>query len=297
MSKAGIVGVHHDNLHELLLKLTGPARAHYYGRYTDNDEPTLLAAMAHLSSEFGAIYGEAKLWAGIYQFKRKPGCPGKDVTRALAANRQKMLAASFPAARSEAEDMYYLHELSLTAAQLAVFLAQLSGRADVSDAHLQRLTGAPDGTRGFPRPLPGRARILRNGASGGDERVARRHPQPYSTSTAPAAVQLMYPPGEPSGRCAGPKGRLGNPPGHPQRYYGPRQGDNSAFLTRNAAVFTERQANRERFGCTPAQLPAQGHIPHWECHYHGQDASETDRALRVPGSGREVLGQRSNRRP
>ena len=103
--------------------------------------------MAHLSSEFGAKYGEAKLWAGVYQFKRKPGCPGKDVTRALAANRQKMLAAGIPAARSEAEDMYYLHELSLMAAQLAVFLAQLSGRADVSDAHLQRLMGAPDGTR------------------------------------------------------------------------------------------------------------------------------------------------------
>jgi hypothetical protein len=30
MSKAGIVGVHHDNLRELRLKLTGPARAHYY---------------------------------------------------------------------------------------------------------------------------------------------------------------------------------------------------------------------------------------------------------------------------
>ena len=98
MSKAGIVGVHHDNLRELRLKLTGPARAHYYGRYTDNDEPTLLAAMAHLSSEFGAKYGEAKLWAGVYQFKRKPGCPGKDVTRTLAANRQKMLAAGIPAA-------------------------------------------------------------------------------------------------------------------------------------------------------------------------------------------------------
>ena len=65
MSKAGIVGVHHDNLRELRLKLTGPARAHYYRRYTDHNEPTLLAAMAHLSSEFGAKYEEAKLWAGV----------------------------------------------------------------------------------------------------------------------------------------------------------------------------------------------------------------------------------------
>ena len=36
------------------------------------------------------------------------------------------------------------------------------------------------------------------------------------------------------------------------------QGDNlnlnTAFLTRNAAVFTDRQTNRECFGCTPEQL-------------------------------------------
>jgi hypothetical protein len=54
MSKADIVGVHHDTLRELLLKLTGPVRAYYHGRYTDNDEQTLLAALAHLPSEFGA---------------------------------------------------------------------------------------------------------------------------------------------------------------------------------------------------------------------------------------------------
>jgi hypothetical protein len=42
----------------------GPARAHYYGRNTDNDEPTLFAAMAHLghlSSALGDMYGEAEL--------------------------------------------------------------------------------------------------------------------------------------------------------------------------------------------------------------------------------------------
>ncbi len=59
---ACIVGVHHDYLRELRLKLTGPVRAHYYGRYTDNDEPTLLAAMAHLSSKFGGRYWEARLF-------------------------------------------------------------------------------------------------------------------------------------------------------------------------------------------------------------------------------------------
>jgi hypothetical protein len=326
MSKAGIVGVHHDNLRELRLKLTGPARAHYYGRYTDNDEPTLLAAMAHLSCEFGAKYGEAKLWAGVYQFKRKPGCPGKDVTRALAAQRQKMLAAGIPTARSEAEDMYYLHELSLTAAQLAVFLAQLSGRADVSDAHLQRLMGAPDGTRreSFLPALTSsdeRTELFETRLGlivafldhdpgepghGGTARVATTSETPDDN---PSPVPPARPP-PPSTSCTPPANREAvvlalkadwdarrTRAGHAPRYYGPRQGDNSAFLTRNAAVFTERQANRECFGCTPEQLAAQGHIPHWECKHHGQDASETDRALRVPGSGREVLGPRTNRRP
>ncbi len=40
----------------------------------------------------------------------------------------------------------------------------------------------------------------------------------------------------------------------------------------NAQVFAERKASRACFGCTPAQLEAQGPIPH--CKYHGQDASE-----------------------
>jgi hypothetical protein len=282
--------------------------------------------MAHLSSEFGAKYGEAKLWAGVYQFKRKPGCPGKDVTRALAANRQKMLAAGIPAARSEAEDMYYLHELSLTAAQLAVFLAQLSGRADVSDAHLQRLMGAPDGTRreSFRPALTSsdeRTELFETRLElivafldhdpgepghGGTARAAAASGSPDDT---PSPVPPARPP-PPSNSCTPPANRAAvvlalkadwetrrARPGHPPRYYGPRQGDNSAFLTRNAAAFTERLANRACLGCTPEQLAAQGHIPHWECKYHGQDASETDRALRVPGSGREVLGPLSNRRP
>jgi len=324
MSKAGIVGVHHDNLRELRLKLTGPARAHYYGRYSDHDEPTLLAAMAHLSSEFGAKYEEAKLWAGVYQFKRKPGCPGKDVTRSLAANRQKMLAAGIPAARSEAEDLYYLHELSLTAAQLAVFLAQLSGRADVSDAHLQHLTGVPDETRreslmpalnssdertelfttrlglivAFLEHDPGES------GHGGTARAAvtsglhddisppppARPPPPPQAPTPPtprAAVVLALKADWDARRA-----RDGPAP----RFYGPRNGDNTEFLSRNAATFAERQANRWCFGCTPEQLAKQGPIPHWECKHHGQDASESDRANRVPGSGREVRGSRTYRR-
>jgi hypothetical protein len=146
MSKAGIVGIHHDNLRELRLKLTGSARAHYARRYTDTDEPALLVAMAYLASEFGAKYAEAKLWGGVHQFKRPPGCSGKEVTRTLAANRQKMLAAGIPAVRSAAEDQYYALGLCLTPAQLPIFLAQLSSREDVSDTSLQILMKATDAT-------------------------------------------------------------------------------------------------------------------------------------------------------
>ena len=316
VSIAGIVGVHHDNLRELRLKLTGPARAHYYGRYTDQDEPTLKAAMAHLSSEFGAKYEESKLWADVYQFKRKPGSPGKDVTRTLAANRQKMLAAGIPTVRSEAEDIYYLHELSLTTAQLAVFLAQLSGRADASDARLKRLTGAPDETR---------RESLMPALTSSDERTAL-----FTTRLSLIVAFLDHDPGEPPGhggtaRAAAtsgltddtsgppPPARLPPPPqtsttpttraamvlalkahwdnrrareGPAPRFHGPRQGENTEYLSRNAATFAERQANQWCFGCTPEQLAKQGPIPHWECKHHGQDASEADRSIRVPGSGR-----------
>ena len=66
----------HDNLRELRLKLaTGPTRTtseaqheHHYGRYQDTTEPAILEALAHLSSEFGGKYAEAKVWAGVYHF-------------------------------------------------------------------------------------------------------------------------------------------------------------------------------------------------------------------------------------
>ena len=283
--------------------------------------------MAHLSSEFGAKYAEAKLWAGVYQFKRKPGCPGKDVTRTLAANRQKMLAAGIPAARSEAEDMYYLHELSLTTAQLAVFLAQLSGRADVSDSHLQHLTGVPDRdetrreslmpastssderTELFTTRLNLIVAFLDHdpgeSGHGGSARAAATSGLPDDISALPPPARPPPPPqsSTPSMDRGGVvlalkaawdhrRARDGPPP----RFHGPGQGDNTEFLSRNAATFAERQANRWCFGCTPEQLAEQGPIPHWECKHHGQDASEADQAVRVFGSGRHVLGPRAKRR-
>ena len=71
--------------------------------------------------------------------------PAED--RGQLANRQRMLAAGIPAILSAAEDQYYTLELCLTPAQLPNFLAQLSGREDVSDNRLQSLIGAVDGNR------------------------------------------------------------------------------------------------------------------------------------------------------
>ena len=65
------------------IPLAGTARAHHYGRqYPDTTEPAVVQAPAHLSSEFGAKYAEAKVWTCVYQYKNKPGSQGKDVTMA-----------------------------------------------------------------------------------------------------------------------------------------------------------------------------------------------------------------------
>jgi hypothetical protein len=316
MSKASIVGKRHDNLRELRLKLASSARAHHYGRYPDTTEPDLLEAMAHLSSEFGAKYEEAKLWAGVYQFKRKPGCPGKEVTRTLATNRQRMLAAGIPMVRSAAEDQYYTLELCLTATQLPIFLAQLSGREDVSDAHLQSLVGAAAGNRreSFMPALissdertklfetrlvlivafldhdpgePGHGGTARAATTSGLPADSAGSPTPESkpsTTPAPdtdrrAVVKVLKAQHDARGR---------DTERTPPRYYGTKENPDVA---RNTTTFAERRSARACFGCTPAQLAAQGTIPHWQCKHHGLDASDASRRNRVPGSGPEGPGR------
>jgi hypothetical protein len=149
LSRAEIVGTANDNLRELRLKLTGAAHAYYAEHYAAEDEPALFeaAAMAALSSEFGAKYEEAKLWSAVFQYRRRPGLSGKDVQRALAKARQEMQAAGIPAHRSAAEDLYYILELTLSAIQRPLFLATLSSRADVSHTALQSLTPNLDAGR------------------------------------------------------------------------------------------------------------------------------------------------------
>ena len=107
--------------------------------------------------------------------------------------------------------------MSLTAAQLAVFLAQLSGRADVSDASLKRLTGTPDETR---------RKSLMPALTSSDERTElfatrmdlivaflEHNPGESGHGAASAAAPIAYPSHDQGGRRAGPQDRLGRPSG------------------------------------------------------------------------------------
>ena len=78
----------------------------------------------------------------------------------------------------------------------------------------------------------------------------------------------------------------------PPRYHGTADRPETQ---RNAATFAERKAAEACFGCTPAQLAAQGDVPHWQCRHHGQDASAADRVTRVAGSGPQRLSPRRAR--
>ncbi len=63
-----------------------------------------------------------------------------DYLRALTTAQWNMQAAGIPLTLSTAEQCYYMCELGLSTLQRQAFLAQLSGRADVSDDYLQSLS-------------------------------------------------------------------------------------------------------------------------------------------------------------
>ena len=309
LAQADVVGTAHDNVRELRLKLRDPARSHFSRRHPANasEVPELLDAIAYLSSEFGPKYEEAQLVSDYYRLQRKRGSSGPDFKRALTAARQRMRAAGIPAVRDEAEDHYYVLEWCLTATQRTLFLSQLSTRADASDAYLKSLTGTTAGTRreSFAPALissPERAEVFRirlscieafleydvgDGGHGGTARAATTTGLPDTPSASPtpdrqhthgdrdrAAVVLRL--------QAQHTARAADTTKPPPRYYGTSE---KPELQRNAATFAARKASQACFGCTPAQLAAQGAIPHWECKHHGQDASDAERMDRVPGSG------------
>ena len=316
LAQAEIVGDAHDNLRELRLKLRDPARAYFNRRYpaTDPGTPPVLEAMAYLCSEFGPKYEESHIFAAYYRLLPKRGISGAAIKRALTAARERMRAAGIPAVRDEAEDQYYILELCLTAAQRTLFLSQLSARPEGSDAYLKSLTGVADEARrgSFAPALTSsteRAQLfqfrltcieaflqMETGDDGhpGPARAATTAGLPDAPAASPAdgdraAVVLRL--------QAQHTARAADTEKPPPRYYGTATHPD---LQRNATTFAERKASGACFGCTPAQLAAQGAIPHWQCKHHGQDASDADRHNRVAGSGPQRLsdgpGGRTSRR-
>ena len=307
LAQAEIVGDAHDNLRELRLKLRDPARAYLNRRYPVNDPgaPLVLEAIAYLSSEFGPKYEESQLFAAYYRLLTKRGTPGAEIKRALTAARERMRAAGIPVVRDEAEDQYYILELCLTAAQRTLFLSQLSARPEASDAYLKSLTGVADEARrgSFSPALtssPERAQLFQTRLKCIEAFLQHETGEEGHNGTARAATTAGLPdtPADPTtldrqqadGDRAAVVLRLqaqhtargADTEKPPPRYYGTPE---RPELQRNAATFAERKASRACFGCTPAQLAAQGAIPHWQCKHHGQDASDADRIRRVDGSG------------
>ena len=204
--------------------------------------------------------------------------------------------------------------MCLTAAQRTLFLSQLSARPEGSDAYLKSLTGVADEARrgSFAPALTSsteRAQLfqfrltcieaflqMETGDDGhpGPARAATTAGLPDAPADSPAdgdraAVVLRL--------QAQHTARAADTEKPPPRYYGTATHPD---LQRNTTTFAERKASGACFGCTPAQLAAQGAIPHWQCKHHGQDASDADRHNRVAGSGPQRLsdgpGGRTSRR-
>ena len=206
-------------------------------------------------------------------------------------------------------------ELGLSFPQRQTFLAQLSGRADVSDDYLQSLS---------PEPLVRRRESLLNPQDSderracfarrlvlieaflhhdmGDGKAARAavttgtaEDDAAPTSSAPASntpapATAMTSEDDRAARIRALKADWqvrSNRSGPPPHYFG----SNSLHLAANQAMYDSRMSTLSCFGCTPAQMKA---TPpgqrHWECPHHGQNASAEERLVRVTGSGSGILG-------
>jgi hypothetical protein len=129
---------------------------------------------------------------------------------------------------------------------------------------------------GSDRPL-GASASRAAGSTGNDDAEPPTTTRETPPSTLPSADRRAM-----VARLQAMHTKRGNETDRPMpRYYGTPEKPESL---RNATEFAERKASRQCFGCTPEQRQAQGTIPHWECRYHGQDASDADRAKRVAGS-------------
>jgi hypothetical protein len=106
----------------------------------DNARPTILEVLACLAKDFGVPYESAILYAAYVQSQRAARSSGRDYLRTLTTAQRNMQAAGILLTLSPAEQRYFMCELGLSAPQQQTFLAQLSGRANVSNDYLQSLS-------------------------------------------------------------------------------------------------------------------------------------------------------------
>ena len=304
-----------DAMRELRLKLVGVPSALFLAAFNGEDaRPTILEVLACLAKDYGIPYEEAMLYAAYAQCQRTAHSSGRDYLRALTTAQRNMQAAGIPLTLSPAEQRYYMCELGLSALQRQTFLAQLSGRADVSDDYLQSLSpeavvrrresllnpqDSDERRACFARRLVLIEAFLHHDL--GDGKAARAA---VTTGTAeddagstlpatPATTSTPVPALTSQDRAARVRvlkadwqvrhDRVGPPP----QYFGP----NALHLAANQTMYDRRVSTQACFGCTPDQMTA---APpgqrHWECKHHGQNASPEERLVRVTGSGSGILG-------
>jgi hypothetical protein len=293
---------------ELSLKLKGSAANWYAARFPDLPAGTfppwseLYAAMLHAYSQ---SYGAAVAYQDLHSLRRLPGSTGKEAY-ARVEEHSMLLRRKGVSNPGQEEQYAYILQNQLTAGELARWTSLANADEKISDAALNALalcaTDARTGRLSCPSPtreafFATRREHLRNflneqGPATTGDRSARAAVSTGNDATAPSSPPAVGQ--QPSSAHhvdrAAVVARLQAQ--HTSRgsetasaaplYYGTKDRPD---LLRNAAAFAERKAARACFGCTPAQLAAQGPIMHWDCRHHGQDATDADRADRVFGSG------------
>ena len=307
---------------ELSLKLKGSAANWYAARFPDLPVGTFppwsefYAAMLHTYSQ---SYGAAGAYQDLHNLRRLPGSTGKEAYARVEEHSMLLRRKGVHNPGPEEQHAYILQN-QLTAGESARWISLANADEKISDAALNALElGTADARTGrlsCPPPtreafFAARREHLRNFLN--EQGPATTGDRSMGSSSARAAVSTgndtaepPTPPSEgapPSSPAATPADRAAvvarlqaqhmargsDTEKPPPRYYGTPE---CPDLSRNAKVFAERRASRACFGCTPAQLEAQGPIPHWRCKYHGQDASDADRVRRVDGSGPATIHRR-----
>jgi hypothetical protein len=293
---------------ELSLKLKGSAANWYMARFPDLPAGTfplwseLHAAMLHAYSQ---SYGAAGAYQNLHSLRRLPGSTGKE-TYARVEELSMLLRRKGVSNPGQEEQNAYILQNQLTAGESARWISLANADEKISDAALNALElGAADARTGRLSCPPStreaffaaRREHLRNFLT--EQGPAPTGDRSVGSSSARAAVSTgddaAEPPAPPAAGVARAAVVARLQAHHKERgddtarsaplYYGTARHPESI---RNAAAFAERKTAQWCFGCTPKQLAAQGPIPHWECQHHGQDASDADRANRVPGSGRST---------